>query len=86
MLCVFKVTQSLEVPLIYHTRIYTNCSGWVRKILRVGNELILGGSKGYLEVLDLKSERITNHKAFYDAEKINDIVAIDETTYLLATR
>ena len=43
---VFEVTTSLTQPLISVKVI--NTMDWVFKILRVANELILGGYRGYL--------------------------------------
>jgi hypothetical protein len=54
---VFKVTTDLTQPLIPVKVINTKEA--VNKILRAGNELILGENTGYLEVFDIETSRIT---------------------------
>jgi hypothetical protein len=56
-LFVFEVTTSLTHPLIPVEVIDTKDS--VYKILRVGNELILGERSGHLEVFDIETSSIT---------------------------
>jgi hypothetical protein len=79
---VFKVTASLTQPLIPLTVISTEEE--VLKILKVGNELILGEVNGYLEVVDINTSTITSTHKFTEGGYICDIVAIDETRYLVA--
>jgi hypothetical protein len=55
---------------------------WVFKILRVGNQLLLGEGYGWLEVFDINNSNITSSHQF--EEDIFDILAIDDTHYLLA--
>ena len=55
---VFEVTSSLTQPLIPLKVIDTEML--VFKILRVGNELILGEDEGYLEVFNIETSSITN--------------------------
>jgi hypothetical protein len=55
---VFEVTTSLSQPLILVKVI--DAKRWVHKILRVGNELILGEGEGYLEVFDIETSSITH--------------------------
>ena len=54
----------------------------MKKIVRVGNELLLG-EIAYLEVFDIKTSSITHTHYFLEAGCINDIIAIDDTHYLL---
>jgi hypothetical protein len=55
----------------------------------VGDELILGGFK-YLEIFNIETCKITSTNLFKEGSTINainainDIIAIDETHYLLA--
>jgi hypothetical protein len=79
---VFKVTASLAQPLLPLTVIPTEEE--VLKILRVGNELLLGEVNGYLEVVDINTSKITSTHKFTEGGYICDIVAIDETRYLVA--
>ena len=79
---VFKVTASLAQPLLPLTVIPTEEE--VLKILRVGNELLLGEVNGYLEVVDVNTSKITSTHKFTEGGYICDIVAIDETRYLVA--
>ena len=51
---------------------------------RVGNELLLGQYHGYLEVVDIKTSKITSNHQFTDGNGIRDILAIDDTHYLFA--
>jgi hypothetical protein len=52
----------------------------------VGNQLLLGESIGYLEVFDINNSKIMSTHKFSEADNyINDIIAIDDTNYLLAT-
>ena len=63
----------------------------VSKILRVGHELILGeGSclevvESCLEVVDIKTLNITSSHRFTETSRILDILAIDDSHYLLCT-
>jgi hypothetical protein len=82
-LYVFRVTSSINQPLIAIKMIKTK--DWVLKIFRNGNSFILGGTDGYLEVFDIKTSSITHTHKFTEGWSINDIIAIDETHYLLAT-
>jgi hypothetical protein len=51
----------------------------------VGHELILAGLSAYLEVFDIETSSITHtHKFTEPGINIYDIVAIDDTHYLLA--
>jgi hypothetical protein len=52
--------------------------------LRVGDELVLGEWKGYLEVFDIETSSITHTHEFTEGGTIYDIIAIDDTHYLLA--
>jgi hypothetical protein len=56
----------------------------VYKILRVGNQLLLGEQWGWLEVFDINNSIITSSHRFKDGGGIFDILAIDDTHYLLA--
>jgi hypothetical protein len=47
--------------------------------------LILGERFGSLEVFDINTLTITSAHYFRDGGNINDIIAIDDTNYLLAT-
>jgi hypothetical protein len=80
---VFKVTSDLNQPLIPVKVIDTK--EVVYKILRLGDELLLGENKGYLEVFDIETSIITSSHKFTEAEVgIIDILAIDDSHYLLA--
>jgi hypothetical protein len=79
---VFKVTASLTQPLIPLTIISTEEE--VLKILRVGNELLLGEVNCYMEVVDINTSKITSTHKFTEGGYICDIVPIDETRYLVA--
>ena len=52
--------------------------------MRVGDELILGEWNGYLEVFDIETSSITHTHEFTEGGTIYDIIAIDDTHYLLA--
>lgn len=52
-------------------------------MLRVGDELILGGY-GYLLNFNIETCEITSTHKFKEVLFINDIIAIDETHFLLA--
>jgi hypothetical protein len=56
----------------------------VYKILRVGNQLLLGEYGGWLEVFDINNYNITSSYRFEEGGTIYDILAIDDTHYLLA--
>ena len=55
------------------------------KILRNGNELLLGQFDGWVEVFNISSTTITRAWQIKEATIIYDIVAIDEAHLLLAT-
>ena len=57
---------------------------WVNKILRVGHQLILGQDNGYLEVVDINTSKITSTHQFEGINDISDILAIDDSQYLVA--
>jgi hypothetical protein len=79
----FKVTAFLTQPLTRVTQITTK--ELVKKILRVGNELLLlGEGSGYLQVVDMNTSKITHTHRFRQGGNIYDIIAIDDTHYLLA--
>ena len=85
MLFVFEMTTSLTTPLIPVKAIDTKLCPY--KILRAGHELILGGQyqyRGCLEVFDIETFSITHTHQFTEGGSINDIIAIDDTNYLLA--
>ena len=54
------------------------------KILRKGNELLLGQDGGWLEVFDISSATITHAWKIREGTTIWDIAAIDETRLFLA--
>jgi hypothetical protein len=56
----------------------------MNKILRAGNELLLGQDEGWLQVFDIETSTFTSKHEFTEAYHIYDIIAIDETHYLLA--
>jgi hypothetical protein len=58
----------------------------VNKLLRLGNELLLGQDDGHLEVLDIKTSKITGTHSFAPTGSISDMIAIDDTYYMLAVR
>ena len=76
------MTPSLTEPLTPVTQIPTEWN--VFKILRVGDDLLLGQTTGYLQVFDMKNSNITSAHNFKEGSHIHDIVAIDDTHYLLA--
>ena len=55
----------------------------VNKILRVSNQLLLGEYGGWLEVFDINNSNITSSHQFGEGSSIYDILAIDDTHYLL---
>ena len=75
--------ESLPQPLKLVAQLDTKSC--IFKILRVGHELILGLSSGHLQVYDIAGGIISHTKVFKEGEDINDIVAMDDTQYLLAT-
>ena len=81
---VFKVSESLNQPLISVTSTTTKLL--VYKILRLGNELLLGQDYGHLEVLDIYTFKIMSTHSFTQTGGINDMIAIDDTYYMLAAR
>jgi hypothetical protein len=60
-----------------------NIKDWLYKILRVNSELILGEGYGHLEVFDIENSSITSTHEFTEGGSISDIIAIDDTHYLL---
>ena len=82
MLHIFEVSASILQPLKQVKVIDTK--DWVYKILRVKNELILGEFSGYIEVFDIETSSITHTHQFTEGYEIRDIIAIDDTHYLLA--
>ena len=85
-LYVFEVTNSLNQPLL-PPKIIDIISGprTIRKMLRVGDELIFGEFI-YLRIFNIETCKITSTHFFKEAYCIDDIIAIDETHYLLAGR
>lgn len=79
---VFEVTTSLIEPLTPLTQIETK--DWPNKLLKVGHEILMGESWGYLQVLDINTCNLTNTHYFKEGGSIHDIVPIDDTQYLLA--
>jgi hypothetical protein len=45
--------------------------------MKVGQELFLGGSQGYLWVLDIESLKITHTLEFREIDDIYDMIEID---------
>jgi hypothetical protein len=79
------LNTSLTDPLTPVKVIDTNWSAF--KILRVGNQLLLGENWGWLEVFDINNSNITSsHKFKEGGMYICDILAIDDTHYLLAAQ
>jgi hypothetical protein len=58
--------------------------GRVFKILRVGNQLLLGERFGWLEMFDINNSNITSSHQFEEVSLIFDILAIDDTHCFLA--
>ena len=50
----------------------------------MGNQLLLGEQFGWLEVFDINNSNITSSHQFEEGSSIFDILAIDDTHYLLA--
>ena len=46
--------------------------------------MLLGETKGYLEVFDIETSSITHTNKFTEGGCIRDIIAIDDNHYLLA--
>ena len=46
--------------------------------------MILGEYKGWLEVVDIKTYNVTSTHKFNEGDDIYDIIAIDDSHYLLA--
>jgi hypothetical protein len=82
-LLVFEVTPSLTNPLRQITEIKTE--GWIKSMLRKDHELLLGGDEGWLEVFNMSSATITNSRQIIADRAIYDILAIDETHFLLVS-
>jgi hypothetical protein len=55
-----------------------------RKILRAGEELILGEVDGHLEVFDIETSTITHTHKFTEGSYIQDLLVIDDSNYLIA--
>ena len=83
LLFVFEVTPSLANPLRKITEIKTKNS--VRSMLRKGHGLLLGEYNGWLEVFNMSSATITQTRKIREGATIKDIVAIDESHFLLAS-
>ena len=79
----FNVTASLANPLRPVAVIDTK--DYVSKVLRAGNQLLIGEWEGYLEVVSLGTSLITSTHKFTEGGDIHDITAIDDTHFLLAT-
>ena len=79
---IFEATTSITQPLIMLTVIDT-ASG-VSKILKVGHELLLGQSVGCFQAFDIDTSAITHTHKFTEGDNIYDIIAFDDTHYLLA--
>ena len=78
------MTSSLIEPLT--PLIVIKTKDWVLKFLTVGNQLLLGGLVGYLQVVDINNYNITSTHKFTEGRVfIHDIVAIDQTHFLIAT-
>ena len=50
----------------------------------MGNQLLLGEFFGWLEVFDINNSNIISSHEFEEGRSIYDILAIDDTHYLLA--
>jgi hypothetical protein len=62
---------------------------YVRKIVRMGQELLLGMSEmfnGSVSILDIKSCKITNNLKLIDVIDIYDIIVLDTKHFLLAAQ
>ncbi len=79
---VFDVTTSLNEPLRPVAVIDTE--DYVSKVLRVGNQLLLGEWEGYLQVVQLGSSLITSTHQFREGGDVHDMLAIDASHFLLA--
>jgi hypothetical protein len=58
----------------------------LNKILRNGNELVLGEGDGWLEVFAISSATIMHSTLIKEHAHINDIVAIGDSHFLLASK
>jgi hypothetical protein len=84
-LYVFKVTISLvKQPLELVTKITTESR--VIKILRVNHELLASLEYGSLLVVDLDTCNITSNNIFIEGNSIYDIMPINDSQYLLASK
>jgi hypothetical protein len=79
----FDVTTSLSEPLKPVAVITTE--DYVSKMMKVGNQLVLGEWEGYLQVVSLGNHLITSTHKFNEGGDINDMIAIDDAHFLLAT-
>ena len=79
----FNVTSSLVDPLRPVAVIDTK--DYVSKVLRVGNQLLLGEWEGYLQVVSLGNLLIMSTHKFSEGGDIHDMLAIDDTHFLLAS-
>ena len=77
------MTASLADPLRPIAVIDTK--DYVSKVSRVGNQLLLGEWEGYLQVVSLGNLLITSTHKFTEGGDIHDMLAIDETHFLLAS-
>lgn len=76
------MTTSLAQPLTPVKNLTTKSQ--VHKILRVRNELLLGQSGGWLQLFDIETSAITSTHKFKEGLRIRDMIAIDDSHYLLA--
>ena len=52
-------------------------------MMKVGNQLVLGEGRGYLQVFDIEKLEITHTKQFKGIKSIWDMIAIEESEQLL---
>ena len=91
-LYVFEETTSIMQPLLPPKIIEIEAGA--HKILRVGDELILGVVHyyisdfvfQYLQIFNIETSKITSTHLFIEGSTLNDMIAIDESHYLLACR
>ena len=50
----------------------------------MGHLLLLGEYNGWLELVEIKTSNVTHSHQFTEGDDIFDIIAIDDTHYLLA--
>lgn len=78
---VYEISTSITVPLKQLAIIETIDT--IRKVLKVGQELVLGCFNGYIQMIDIKELKIIHTKQFEEIGNIYNIIAIEDSEQLL---